>query len=275
MKIGLINTPVPNPLHCKSEIEFTKAFFSLYSEYYFSNIPVNKLANLWQIEYINQGLLYLASRLADFRYEIAYYSYANKPSSKTTKELNFGHFVDQIKKEIDQLDIICIYCITCNFYLANLIAKEIKKAKSNIIIGLGGPHATAIPLEILKHYPVFDFIGIGEGEDSLVEFITLFNNNKLLTPVAGIAINRNGNTKLEANRKRIKRLNYRIPDYSISGAKSLPAARIFPNRGCDNKCAFCADPWRAKVTSISLDKVIEEIPEPIVADTAPEDATVN
>lgn len=63
------------------------------------------------------------------------------------------------------------------------LAKLIKEKLPNVLICIGGPHGTAIPIETLQEFESFDFVMCGEAENTLIE---LFDNNLNFDKVANI-----------------------------------------------------------------------------------------
>jgi len=45
----------------------------------------------------------------------------------------------------------------------------VKQWKPDAIVVFGGPHATALPDQVLTHYPQIDYIVRGEGERTIVD----------------------------------------------------------------------------------------------------------
>jgi anaerobic magnesium-protoporphyrin IX monomethyl ester cyclase len=136
---------------------------------------------------------------------------------------------------------------------AATLATEIKKRKPKIIIMVGGAHITALPRETLQDYPCFDFGVIGEGEQTLTEFLDAMETGSDLKQIDGLAIRQPGNTVIiTGKRALIKDLDtlpfpafdllprmgeyYRVATQSV---KRLPALSLITSRGCTGKCTFC------------------------------------
>lgn len=270
MHIALVYIPAPRYPLSDTEIRYGKAFFHKSIETYFKNLPPDFLKHLWEVEKVNQGLLYIASYLKKNGYTVSYFAYASNPY--IPKIDSTSKIIKAITKQIDEIDLVCIHSITCNYHIAEYIARVLKERKPELVIGLGGPHASAIPSQIFdkgvysnnnlgNHNGIspFDFIGIGEGEETILEVVQILQRKGVLEPVSGIAIKTNGVVIKGPRRERSELVKYPIPAYELANIDKLPAARIFPNRGCPNSCHFCADPWRKKVTYVTLDRIAEEI----------------
>lgn len=133
------------------------------------------------------------------------------------------------------------------------IAKEAKKKGAKIIIG--GPYASALPVEILKNRQFVDFVAVGDGEDILFKLII----GEKFSNIPGLAY-RGKNGEIVVNPP--DRFNSYSPvlDFSlisdldvyfkkyekqlkqyIGHSRSLP---MYSHRGCPHKnnnggCLFC------------------------------------
>jgi radical SAM superfamily enzyme YgiQ (UPF0313 family) len=144
------------------------------------------------------------------------------------------------------------------------MAKILKKHVPDIPIIVGGPFATANSEEILRDTPDIDFVGVGEGEELIPDFL-----DNLADPekVDGLVWRSNG--KIIKNRPRplLKDLDkYPYPDrqslpieYIESMPLDVPAVlsldrfcTIQTTRGCPFHCVYCDIPqisqgrWRQR-----------------------------
>ncbi|MFB6076129.1 MAG: radical SAM protein, partial [Candidatus Aenigmatarchaeota archaeon] len=142
---------------------------------------------------------------------------------------------------------------------------EIVKISSNynIPIFIGGPHASALPLQTLKLNGVKGVI-VGEGEKTIVD---IANNLNSLENVNGIYFKEDGRINRNPLREPIKNLDdLPLPAWDI--CKDFRRDPLFDNkrtamietsRGCPFSCGFCfksfGDRWRPK----SPERVINEI----------------
>lgn len=88
-------------------------------------------------------------------------------------------------------DIIAFTGSSPFFHLSANAAKKIKKSQSNIPIIIGGQHVTILGREIAQQYPQFDFMFIGEAEQSLVNFLETYEKGNDLSLVKGIIFKKN------------------------------------------------------------------------------------
>lgn len=135
---------------------------------------------------------------------------------------------------------------------AGLLASKLKKQKPDLITILGGSHLSALPEVTLKHYSVFDFGIAGEGEDSLLELVSVLEVKKNLNMVKGIVFKNGKKIVVTAKRPFIDKLDRlpfpawdllpSLPRYYGSSPQSfnrLPSSSLVTSRGCPNSCTFC------------------------------------
>ena len=112
-----------------------------------------------------------------------------------------------------------------------------KKFGSRIFCIAGGPHPTGDPKRTLKMG--FDVVFIGEGEESLIEFVKNFINEKNYRTIKGIAyLDKNGNYHYTGKRPPIN-----LDRYSPFPIKHNKFGPIEITRGCPYICYFCQTPF--------------------------------
>lgn len=203
--------------------------------------PSKKGLNL---ELITQslGLAYIAAVLEQNKYPVAI---IDAPAQ--------GFYQKEIFKFIKnyQPDVIGFTSITQEFPTAVRLAKKIRKIFPRLKIFIGGPHASAVPREVLKTN-VFDFVIIGEGEITILKLIKeLKKPSPNFTKIKGIGFKKGKKISLAPSRARIKNIDkipfparHLMPPLKAykptSGAyKNLPIGTIITSRGCPFKCTFC------------------------------------
>jgi len=95
----------------------------------------------------------------------------------------------------------------------------------------GGPHASALPEEALQH---FDFVVIGEGEETLPELLKAIENGTDPAAVRGIAFRIQGQFVITEKRPPVDLDSF--PPFS----RILAPLEI--SRGCPWGCLYCATP---------------------------------
>jgi B12-binding domain/radical SAM domain protein len=117
---------------------------------------------------------------------------------------------------------------------AEEIYSEVSKAREanvDAIFIAGGPHPSALPEKVLEH---FDFVVIGEGEETLPELIEAIQGGRDPEHVLGIAYKLNGKISFTGKRPPVDLDNY--PPF----ARILAPIEI--SRGCPWGCTYCQTP---------------------------------
>jgi len=185
--------------------------------------------------------------------------------------------VDDILKYIDtnKPKVIGMTAFTIQVKSAGYIANKIKIKHPDILICLGGAHATAMPVESLKEFPAIDCTIPGEGDGP---WHNLLNNLNAISKVPGV-VTRDNHDKQYVNQTvhstpineivRIEDLN-KIPfprweGFNLSKYQGDAPHRtklelpMSTSRGCPYKCNFCSRMFGRKRQSRSIDSIIAEM----------------
>ncbi len=170
-------------------------------------------------------------------------------------------------------DLVGITAMTPQIKQAHDIAKRIKSIKPDMPVIAGGVHATLLPEQTLEEFPSFDMIVAGEGEETVVELVSMFEHKESFAPesVRGIAFRSNGKIIITPSRPRIRDLDslpnphdhYDFDFYLNNNSFGFTGKSVsmIVSRGCPYSCRFCATKnfWTRKYISKSTDGVINEI----------------
>ncbi len=188
-----------------------------------------------------------------------------------------GHVVEE------KPDIFGLTITTENRLEAFELAREVKKARPETLIVIGGPHCLATADDTLIHIPEIDIVVSGEGEETIVELVRAVEAGSLpkaggsakeFKKVTGISFRDEGNIVSTGPRMKINDLDslpmpgrhledmalYNL-NIEVPGKGKLPAVNLMTSRGCPFDCNFCATPvnWGRKVRGHSPERVIAEI----------------
>jgi anaerobic magnesium-protoporphyrin IX monomethyl ester cyclase len=155
--------------------------------------------------------------------------------------------------------------ITVTFSLAwkivSKIANMIKNWNPEVMIAVGGAHATLAPDDIIKTGNI-DFLVRGEGEYTMLELV----EGGPIPEIEGLSWKTvNGGIVHNPPRKMIENLDeLPFPDYELDLVQIDPKAdyiTIASSRGCSHHCVYCSSPkiWGRTVRFRSVENVIEEI----------------
>ena len=141
-------------------------------------------------------------------------------------------------------------------------AIEEVKSKADVFIVVGGP-ITIMPEIVAYHLPCVDLIVVGEGEETIVEFLQRFPNRQNFEDLEGVAFLRQG-VLVKTNRRKPASLEGRpfpkipndLPSQVIRGSNIY----LETHRGCIEQCTFCLVPrlFGKKVRSRPIDEIVEE-----------------
>ncbi len=191
---------------------------------------------------------------------------------------SLGNYIDRWVEQILEYNpkVVGLSLFMSSINVSLLLAQKLKKLNPDLIIIGGGPEVTRLKrvlvdgireLASLNREVItsnaFDILVDGEGEETLVEILSLLKLKQDFHNTEGIIYA--GNDKLVINRSRplIEDLDILPPpdyhDFELARytRKSLP---IVTSRGCVNRCTFCADSPLWKVyRHRSAEKVVNEI----------------
>ena len=114
---------------------------------------------------------------------------------------------------------------------ADEVYSEVAHAAVDAIYIAGGPHPSALPEEVLEH---FDFVVIGEGEETLPELLQAIVEGRDPGTIKGIAYKCRGHVRFTETRSHVDLDSY--PPF----AKILAPLEI--SRGCPWGCTYCQTP---------------------------------
>lgn len=194
------------------------------------------------------GLGYLASYLIKKGYS----------QVKVIEPLLEGLNEAQVLKITKGCDLIGLVCYTESRFQCFDFARKVKEESPDCTIVIGGPHAAALDMQILKNYPFVDVIIRGEGEDALLDLV----KGKPWEQISGITYRASSEIKKNPDRPLLSNLNalnnsftslipgiaewkdVEIPQ-TMQKQRSIP---LIASRGCPYRCTFCASPkyWQGK-----------------------------
>jgi len=149
------------------------------------------------------------------------------------------------------------------------LAREIKGSYPIPIVA-GGPHVF-VGFDDLKRHPYFDYLVVGEGEETVVELLAALENGGQVHEVPGLIFRQGEEWQHTPGRPQIKDLDKlpfpafhlldRMDLYHPSpfGYRALPHLPLVTSRGCPFQCIFCSrlwgNKWRANSASYVVDLV--------------------
>lgn len=177
--------------------------------------------------------------------------------------------MDEIAQRSKEFDIVGLTAITTFELRLEQTVNIIKNVNPSIKIVVGGPHATALPFDLIKKN--VDFVVVGEGEYTFLELVKQIKNKQNYDVVKGLIYNKKGKSHFTGNRGLIENLDtlpfparHLLPmqKYKSSEARSnkQPSYSIITSRGCPFNCVFCnKNIFGRKFRSHSPEYVVKEM----------------
>ena len=164
------------------------------------------------------GLLYLATWLQKHGYAVALCDLSSVPP-------------EQWGVTIPLADVYGFSTYTATYHITIKILRILKAEHPEAVTVAGGPHASALPEEVLKE---FDYVIKGEGENALLRLMVVLHDNDK-------SIDRILHGPAQADLDLLP-----FPDFALVDIHSYhrlsdgrPSLSILSSRGCPYKCTFC------------------------------------
>ncbi len=180
-------------------------------------------------------------------------------------------FVERVMEE--RPDVLGMNCSTHTFLATMEVLAEVRRRLPDIVLVLGGYHATFAAREIMSEYGFIDYIIKGEAEDSFPRLLEHIENGTEPADVAGISY-RSGSGLVEGSLTLVDDLDrLPFPDRSLLGDfrygyyfQGIPLTfgkftTISSSRGCPFRCSYCScaafsqTKWRQR----SAENVVDEL----------------
>lgn len=161
-------------------------------------------------------------------------------------------------------DIVGITAMTHEVTQADTVAKLVKRISPSSIVVLGGPHATALPVQTLVEFPSFDAVVFGEGEYTLYELVTAIEKQESLKGIQGVTYRTRNHIYMNEPRE----FNRNLDDLPFPAWDMFPKSTTYPiitTRGCPFNCNFCMRVLGKKVRRRTPQNVIEELERDVEA----------
>jgi magnesium-protoporphyrin IX monomethyl ester (oxidative) cyclase len=175
-------------------------------------------------------------------------------------------------------DVLGISFYTPVALSAYKLANDIKEQFPQTLVIMGGPHATALPEEVIEK-SLADAVAIGEGEQTMLELVYMYENNGKITNamdyynISGLAFRNDGQIKRSPPRTFIGNIDSipfpardLIDMKKYSGwyvHKRLPETKMLMSRGCPYHCTFCDEVvWKSSKPWVRLrtpKNIVDEI----------------
>lgn len=195
--------------------------------------------------------------------------------------LTVEDIVERVRQEKPR--VVGFSALTVNYHRAVACAQKVRGEFPEILIILGGHHATITPVEVLETEASFDLTAIGEGELTLLEILEVFSaagwdrekmlgDTARLSRINGIGFHGPAGVQLTPPRELIKDLDILpfpardllpmdryipLPNQYLR----LPVVHMTSIRGCPYACSFCSNNavFGRKIRAKSPARAVDEI----------------
>lgn len=185
----------------------------------------------------------------DFNVEMAEY---------TIKDPIMNIVTDLISKKPS---VIGFSCYIWNIEETIKVIKMIKKIDPSIHIIAGGPEVTYDVAEWMENVKEFDYIVIGEGEETFKQLLTELDGGLNMENVHGLAFRKNGQVHLNPQRNKLDLRELPSPFRFEEDIPHLSkrVTYIETSRGCPFSCQFCLSSIEVGVRYFDREKIKEDI----------------
>jgi anaerobic magnesium-protoporphyrin IX monomethyl ester cyclase len=158
-------------------------------------------------------------------------------------------------------DVIGFSCYIWNIEETIKVVKMIKKINPSIHIVVGGPEVTYDVHDWMVNVPEFDFIVIGEGEETFKQLLHELDGEHQFISVPGISYRMDNLIKINPQRNKLDLKALPSPYRFKEDLPHLPkrVSYIETSRGCPFSCQFCLSSIEVGVRYFDREKVKDDI----------------
>ena len=176
--------------------------------------------------------------------------------------MSLRHDHRKITKELKRMefDVLATSAITPTFPDAAEVCTSAKRVRPECVTIIGGVHPTFMSDEVLNENPNIDYVIAGEGEVSLFEFLSGFEDTDRRHASSGLVRRADGNLVKNPRAPMMEDLDvlpmaWHLLDKDLYTYFVVPGSTLgamSTSRGCDHACTFCSQQkfwqqsWRAR-----------------------------
>ncbi|MFE8697923.1 B12-binding domain-containing radical SAM protein [Cytobacillus sp. FJAT-53684] len=176
----------------------------------------------------------------------------------TIKDPIMNIVTDLIRKKPN---VIGFSCYIWNIEETIKVVKMIKKIDPSIQVIVGGPEVSYDVIEWMENVKEFDFIVIGEGEETFKQMLIELSGEMQMENVHGIAFRKDDQIKINPQRNKLDLRELPSPFRFEEDIPHLGKRVIYieTSRGCPFSCQFCLSSIEVGVRYFDREKVKDDI----------------
>lgn len=155
-------------------------------------------------------------------------------------------------------DAVCFSCYIWNIEKTLELAEDLKKARPQSSILLGGPEVSYDAEKLLTQYPFVDFILTGEGEESFPRWCQAFEGRLPYEDVEGLVYRKNGRIAVNTGAPPVDFEKVPFPYEGISFEKDR-VIYYESSRGCPFRCSYCISSLDKRMRSLQTERVKQDL----------------
>ena len=192
------------------------------------------------------------------------YLYASAEKSRCSidiQEFTINNEEDYIFTELlrKDYDVICFSCYIWNVERILYLAENLKKARPEIKILLGGPEVSFDVIPFMSQHKFIDFIISGEGEASFAGLVeALLSDEREFEKIQGLTYRQNGKIYVNQAAPPLQFESVPFPYLSLV-CEEDKILYYESSRGCPYQCSYCLSSLERKVRALSMERVKSDL----------------
>ncbi len=165
-------------------------------------------------------------------------------------------FTELLRKSYD---VICFSCYIWNVDKTLCLAENLKKAKPELKILLGGPEVSFDVIPFMSQHKFIDFIISGEGEAPFSELAeTLIEDTQEFEKIRGLTYRMGGKIYVNPQAPPLHFESVPFPYLSLV-CEEDKVMYYESSRGCPFQCSYCLSSLDRKVRTLSMERVKSDL----------------
>ncbi|MBM4377382.1 MAG: radical SAM protein [Deltaproteobacteria bacterium] len=141
--------------------------------------------------------------------------------------------------ELVDADVYGMSCWTANRRGVGYVAEHLRKLRPSAHIVVGGPHASPLPVDMLRHHPAIDTVTVSESEATFLELLERVAAGRDMAGLAGAVYRRRTSSGALAIEEGPTRANLEDIDALEPVQRHFDTHILMTSRGCPWACTFC------------------------------------